>query len=356
MMPMVAEHLAGWLVASSLICAALTWLALHYARARSLLDLPGRRRSHVVPTPRGGGIAIVITLLLALPCLAWDDARLPWLVGASLALVALIGWIDDHRPLSARLRLAVHLLAAGIFMAGLPAWQGDVVPDGFWLVFAGLGMFWLAGCINAWNFMDGSNGLVASQSLWLGTMLGLMLVMSDATASAWRLWALMLAAACAGFLPFNAPRARIFLGDVGSGALGLACGMLLLVAACSAPEHLGWWLLLPSALLVDAAMTLASRILRGRRWYTAHREHLYQWLVRSGWSHARVAACYMGWNLFVVVPACFVLWRWPESTQAVVAGVLLLATMLWWRGKHWLRSRPARQGVRQRMMKGKTSR
>jgi UDP-N-acetylmuramyl pentapeptide phosphotransferase/UDP-N-acetylglucosamine-1-phosphate transferase len=336
--------LAGSLVAS----AALTALALRYARWRRLVDLPGQRRSHSVPTPRGGGIAIVLALLLAMTLIDWPQPRTPLALGSALLAVALVGWIDDHRPLSARARITVHALAAlALVWLALPLTVGgDPVLT---LLFAALAVFWLTGCINAWNFMDGSNGLLASQCLWLGLALAWVFagVQGEGAALARPLAgvSLALAGACAGFLPFNAPRAAIFLGDVGSGALGFFCGALLLAALVLAPERAACLLILPSALLVDAGLTLAWRVYAGRRWYTAHREHLYQWLVRSGHSHASVATIYLAWNLFVVLPACAAAQRWPEAAPTIAAAALLLAAALWWQGKSMLRRRARIKGL-----------
>ena len=355
-MPLQMLGVVAWATLAGLGCGLLTWLALRYARAKQLLDLPGRRRSHVIPTPRGGGVAIVLTMLVALALIHWRDVRLPLVVAAALLLVAGIGWLDDHRPQPVLRRLLVHVLASGglallllaLYPNPLPAWPAFVI--------GAVATFWLVGCINAWNFMDGSNGLLSSQCLWLGLTLALWFPASagghGALASPWALLALTLAAACAGFLPFNFPRAVIFLGDVGSGALGLVCGLLLLVAAWLAPERIWLLLLLPSALLVDATATLLWRILDGRRWYTAHREHLYQWLIRSGRSHAQVAALYMGWNLLVVLPVCLVLLRWPSTAMPLALAVLALAAGLWWWGKRSLYAQCVQmRGARRRVHK-----
>lgn len=340
--------IVAWSLFAFLVCVMLSALALRYARWRQLLDLPGRRRSHATPTPRGGGIAIVATLLLALPCLAWTDARLPLAFGLMLAAVAGIGWMDDHRPLSARTRIAVHLLAAIAGTTLLLAVYGNPLPGVPMILMALLAVFWLTGCINAWNFMDGSNGLVTSQCLWLGLALAYVFFrMTNAgIAAAWP-WAgiaLVLAMACAAFLPFNFPRAAIFLGDVGSGALGLTCGLLLLVAFWLAPGDAWLLILLPSALLVDAGMTLLWRMFSGRRWYTAHREHLYQWLIRAGNSHARVATSYLGWNLVVVLPVCAVILCWPMWAAPLTLVLLALAMAAWWLGKGVVRRHMRRQG------------
>lgn len=330
---------AGALIALPLT-ALLSGLALRYARQRQLLDQPGHRRSHQVPTPRGGGIAIVITLLLALPLIRWGGAGLPVLLAFAFALVLVagIGWLDDHHPQPVLRRLLVHLCAALILVLALLQADAHFGPVHAALLL-GPGVFWLAGCVNAWNFMDGSNGLVTSQCLWLGLVLAAVFqFLLPHPAAAWSWFSLVLALACAGFLPFNFPRAVIFLGDVGSGALGLLCGFLLLLATWMDPSRIWLLLLLPSALLVDAGLTLCYRVAMGRRWYTAHREHLYQWLIRAGLSHARVALLYLGWNLLVVLPACMVILRWPPLAPWLALGVLLLAMLLWWRGKTVVRN------------------
>ena len=330
---------AFWAGAGCLVSVLFTRFALRYARARQLLDLPGHRRSHTVPTPRGGGVAIVATLLAGLPWLQWGESRLPLAVAVALILVAGIGWLDDHRSQSARVRFLVHLIAAILIAVMLWLSWGSPLPTWPSILLLALAVFWLAGCINVWNFMDGANGLVTSQCLWLGLVLAVWFgaaSVAGTAAPAWSLLSLLLAGACLGFLPFNFPRAAIFLGDVGSGALGLVCGLLLLVAMWMEPQDVWLLLLLPSALLVDAGMTLAWRIISGRRWYTAHREHLYQWLIRSGYSHARVALCYMAWNLLVVLPACLAIRRWPSHAMPLALSVLAVAVVTWWLGKRSL--------------------
>jgi UDP-N-acetylmuramyl pentapeptide phosphotransferase/UDP-N-acetylglucosamine-1-phosphate transferase len=166
---------------------------------------------------------------------------------------------------------------------------------------------------------------------------------------------LVCAAACLGFLPFNFPRARIFMGDVGSGTLGFAIAMAVLWQmgmSLLTPGAIATSLVLCSAFVTDATCTLLSRMLRGRRWYSAHREHLYQWLARSGFSHVRVVALYMGWNLVIVSPVVYwinskMLTMLDGSVFAFAAAVYALAVVIWWYGKRWclrrmrLRSRHA---------------
>jgi Fuc2NAc and GlcNAc transferase len=330
------------IAAAAALSAALCAAAIGYARRRGLLDLPGRRRSHAVPTPRGGGIGIVVAMLaFALAPAAVGGDAMAATLAAALAAVAAVGWWDDHRPLSARLRLAVHLGAASAVAIGvLGAPSGPVAAMA--LALAVLAIAW---SINLHNFIDGINGLLGLQALAvLAILAGLA---ARAGQGELALWCAVGAAACAGFLPFNLPRARIFLGDVGSGALGLLLGALALLAWRRGLLDAGALLMLLSACAVDATATLLSRMARGRRWWRPHREHLYQWLVRGGASHARVALLYLGWTagvvpLLLLVREPVAASRWAAAHPAAAeslyfagwpAATLLCALGLWWAGK-----------------------
>ncbi|WP_236493201.1 MraY family glycosyltransferase [Xanthomonas massiliensis] len=276
--------MGAWIALAGIASAAGTWLARRYALARQLLDEPGERRSHQVPTPRGGGAAIVAVMLaVAAGLLVRASGAEAALLGSfvlALALVAGIGAWDDHRPLSPWLRLAVHGLA-GALLGGALWWAGAPA----WLAVAGALL--VPGLVNVWNFMDGINGLAASQALLCAGLF------ASGLAGDWRLLAWVAAAACLGFLPFNFPRARIFLGDVGSGALGLVLAWLLAVLVLQRP---GAW---PSALallpfLADAGFTLVRRMLRGEKWWQPHATHLYQRLARRHGSHVPVTLAYAG--------------------------------------------------------------
>jgi UDP-N-acetylmuramyl pentapeptide phosphotransferase/UDP-N-acetylglucosamine-1-phosphate transferase len=287
-----------WMLALVLGAALVTEACIQYARRRGLLDLAGPRRSHVGAVPRGGGLAIVLALGGACWLLVvggWLDDAVALRFAVALFAVAAIGWIDDHRPLPASLRLLVHVAAALGFLLPLTATGGA----GFLLLAAAVLL--LVTAVNFWNFMDGIDGIASLQAVFVAAVLvhafgqhgeGGMLLLS-----------LAVVAACLGFLPFNLPRARIFLGDVGSGGIGFAIGALLLLAVQRGALDVWTALLLPSAFWLDAGLTLASRMLRGRRWYTAHREHLYQWLARRGRSHLNVDVLFALWNLLIVLPA-----------------------------------------------------
>ncbi len=300
------------------LAALLTGLTRLYALRRGLMDAPGERRSHQIATPRGGGIAIVAVVLLGCVWQAWNaDAGQGTpivLFAVGFALVAGIGWLDDHRPLSARLRFSIHLIAAVLLAIAL--WR---LGYAIWLVVAGFVL--AASLINIWNFMDGINGLAASQAAIAAAGFALVLP------SAWSLLALTLCAGCLGFLPFNFPRARIFLGDVGSGALGYALAALTAVAAAQAASPI--LVLLPLTMFsVDAGFTLSRRVLSREPWWQPHTTHAYQRTARR-LGHTRVtAACAIftltatimmvmswhwdGWSALVIAATCFAFasWTW----------------------------------------------
>lgn len=300
------------------LAAFLTWLTRVYALRRGLMDTPGERRSHSVATPRGGGIAIVAVVLLV--CLWQASGVGPGqgmpiaLFTVGLALVAGIGWLDDHRPLSARLRFSIHLIAAALLALAL--WRLGLPP---WLVVAGFVL--AASLINIWNFMDGINGLAASQAAIAAAGFALVLP------AGWSLLAIALCAGCLGFLPFNFPRSRIFLGDVGSGALGYVLAALTAIAAARTSSPI--LALMPLTVFsVDAGFTLSRRVLSGEPWWQPHTTHAYQRAARR-LGHTRVtAACAIftltatiamvlswhlgGWSSLVIAATCFAFasWTW----------------------------------------------
>ena len=310
----------AWMLIHFAMGAAGTWLARRYALNRDLVDQPGERRSHAVSTPRGGGIAIVVALLVACAALA---IRLPgqtWLLtafGVGLVLVAGAGWLDDHRPTSPWVRLGVHAVAAAVFAAAVQHAFADP-----WL--AGAAFVLAVVLVNVWNFMDGINGLAATQAAAVS------LALAAVMGGTWAGVALALAAACLGFLPFNFPKAVIFLGDVGSGALGFALAAITIMA--TANQSIAWpLLLLPlSAFLIDAGLTLLMRMRRGERWWTAHVQHSYQVWVRSGAAHAKVTLVYMAWTLLSVV---LMLGLRAASPLFMLCGVVAWYTsgaFIWW--------------------------
>jgi Fuc2NAc and GlcNAc transferase len=265
-----------------------------YAIRAGVIDRPTDRSSHSVPTPRGGGLGLVAAFLLVVAIVGGARNQLTAPVGAVLlavAAVAAVGWVDDRRSLAVWPRLATHI-SAGAIVAWLAAASGappfaDAPPPAA-LLAAAWWAFWSVSAINVVNFMDGIDGLIGSQI----ALFAASVAARAAPGSFAALFATALAAASAGFLPWNWAPAKVFLGDVGSGALGLAAVVagLLLVAGGRANLVGAYLPLVP--LFADATATIVRRARRGERLTEAHRSHLYQRLANGGWTHARVSAVY----------------------------------------------------------------
>jgi Fuc2NAc and GlcNAc transferase len=329
LVPILAFAACGFLVSALVVAASLV-----YARKRGMLDQPGHRRSHSQPTPRGGGIGIVAAVLVcAIPALAvlpLAPSRSTIVVLAlALAAVAVAGWRDDQVSLPVLPRILVHLLAslAAAVVLLAPAAHADPV-SWLWLIPVTI-VF--AGSINAHNFMDGIDALLGLQAAFV--LAGYALLAWAEGDFALTAAATAAAAACLGFLIFNRPPARIFMGDVGSGTLGLLLAALAGLLVRHSLTLLWPCLILSSAFLVDAGLTLSQRILAGKRWYTAHREHLYQWMVRAGFSHARTDAMYLLWNLIIAAPASWAALHWPAYGPVLCGAVYAVAAATWCSGR-----------------------
>jgi Fuc2NAc and GlcNAc transferase len=276
------------LVLSFLLSLGLTGLARSYALQRGLMDRPNSRSSHLVETPRGGGIAFVLVYLVLL---SWsivsttdiDDHdryfNLALLLGGGLVVV--IGFIDDHRHVSAMVRFFVHLIAAGIAVTLLYTpviylWPG-LSLSGWWLNgLIVIGLVWL---LNLYNFMDGIDGIASLQGITVLCGAALIMIFNQV---AWENteWLLMLAACIAGFMLWNWPPAKIFMGDAASGFIGYALGVFALYTANAYPVSLWSWLILLGLFVVDATWTLGMRMAKGEKWYQPHAKHAYQQLAR----------------------------------------------------------------------------
>lgn len=312
--------------------AVMTGFVRRIALARGLLDVPNARSSHSVVTPRGGGISMVFAIASAsLVLLVLGELSLDLfaaLIGGGSA-VAAIGFMDDRRPVPAKLRLAVHIGAAiwAVGWLGIPLTLrvGDHILHPGWMggLFAVLAIVWT---LNLFNFMDGIDGIAASEAAFVGCTGALLMLMGGAAAGVAAV-GLVVAAACCGFLLWNWPPARIFMGDVGSGYLGYLFGVLALAAARESPTALWIWLVLGGVFFVDATVTLIRRTVRCDRVFDAHRTHAYQWLARRWGGHLPVTLTFMGINLFWLLPWALLATR-NAGWAAWIALIALLPLVL----------------------------
>lgn len=321
-----------WLLLLSvfLVSWILTLTLRRYASAKKLMDVPNERSSHSIPTPRGGGVAIVFAFLVALPGLSLFGLLSPELMYGLLGgggLVAAIGFADDHNHIAARWRLLGHFAAA----AWALFWLGGLAPIpllgmtvDLGIVGSVLALIYLVWMLNLYNFMDGIDGLASAEAIC--ACLGSCLIYG-LTGHIGLMWvALTLGVSVAGFLCWNFPPARIFMGDAGSGFLGLILGMLALDAAWESGDFLWSWLILLGVFIVDSTWTLGRRLLSGEKVYEAHRSHAYQYASRRYGSHKVVVFAVVAINIFWLTPLAVAVGRGaiPGAVGLVVAYLPLI--------------------------------
>jgi UDP-GlcNAc:undecaprenyl-phosphate/decaprenyl-phosphate GlcNAc-1-phosphate transferase len=262
------------------VVAAAEAVTIPLLRRAAVIDVPGHRSSHTVPTPRGGGVPVAAGLLVAAGLIGGVIAAL---FAFAVAAFALLGFTEDLRGLTAGRRLILQ--AAGGVLVAVVLVSGLAGPTARLVLLAALCAVWIIAFVNAFNFMDGVNGISGAHALIAGVVYALLgwwqhdvfLVPAGAA----------VAAGALAFLPWNAGRAKVFLGDAGSYTLGAALAFLAayaLIGGVPAEAVLG-----PLALyLADTAWTLQRRIRAGERWLQPHRTHIYQRWCDAGWSHQRV--------------------------------------------------------------------
>lgn len=313
-----------------------------------LLDHPNFRSAHKIPTPRGGGIGVVAGFVLVSLAVWWGGLIPAWalvaVVGAGLG-VAAIGFRDDLGHVPIAWRLVVH---GGAAVWGL-VW---VISGGAWAtmggypylrwVAVGLMLVWL---INLYNFMDGIDGLAAVEAITVASGAAGILFLEQRGELGW--WLLGLAAATGGFLVWNFPPAKIFLGDVGSGFLGCVLGMLALVTVSGGAMTAWSWGILLAVFSTDASVTLLRRMVAGERWWQAHRSHAYQHLARR-FGHLPVTLAVGAINLFWLLPWAWVAHVYPDRAFGwTVIAYLPLLGIAWRAGAGMSEDRlPRKESIR----------
>jgi len=297
-----------------------------WLQRRDIVDRPNARSSHTRPVPRGAGLVVIPVAAAAwgLGAAATDGQPAQYGMAALALALCALSFRDDMRPLPVWLRLGAQALAVAVGLALLDA---DARVAQGWLpvwadrLLAGLAWLWF---VNLYNFMDGIDGIAGVETLVVSLGLVAVALLVGAPPAAW--WpALALAGAAAGFLAWNWPPARLFLGDSGSVPLGYLLGWLLLSAA--AAGHWAAALILPAYYWTDATLTLLKRLFRGAKIWQAHREHAYQHAVQAGrsaaWVSGQVAAGGAG------LIACALLAEAGAPGPALLAAGLLAGALVW---------------------------
>lgn len=315
-------------IATFILSFALTWGLRVYALKNNVIDVPNQRSSHSTPTPRGGGVAIVISFLIGLLVLKVIDAiSLTQLASLFIAglIIAIVGFLDDHGHIAARWRLLMHFLAGafGLFFLGQfpsidlfgytlnASWAGMV-----------FGLVYLAWMLNLYNFMDGINGLASMEAITfsLSSCALLILAVPEALKTSQFTMLLLLGFAALGFIFWNFPKAKIFMGDAGSGFLGITIGLIVLhVATLNSNLFLAEITLL-GIFIVDATVTLLRRLFAGKKVYEAHASHTYQILARKYGSHKTVTLAALIINLLWLAPIAMFI---ATGSMTGVIGILI---------------------------------
>lgn len=305
-------------ILAAIISVILTYLVRQLALKKNIIDNPNERSSHTIPTPRGGGLAIVIVWFLSLGYLFWkgqieQNLFFALLSGLILAIVSLLDDIMDLKPAIRMLAQAASAFGALWFLGGiqlLPDFHNSYI---FWLINAAafIGIIWF---INLYNFLDGIDGYASQEAILVAA--GIFLLTGNSLLG-------LLIAAVAGFLVWNRPKAKIFMGDVGSTQLGFVLVVLGIYFHNTAQVNISLWLILTSLFWFDATLTLYRRWRNSEQLSKAHKKHAYQRLTQVGWSHLKVDLWAMGLNLLFIA-GVYLTQHHLSYQLALLMGVMLL--------------------------------
>ena len=293
-----------------LLSCSLTGVLRRYALAVNMLDIPNHRSSHQIPTPRGGGVSFVICFLIVVIYLAYlqlvTTSLASALVGAG-SFIAVLGFLDDKGAISAKWRLLAHFIACAVIIYSLG--ELPAIPIFAWTLKTGpiltiLILFYLVWLLNLYNFMDGIDGIAAVEAITV-CLGGALLYYLNGDLNALFL-PLSLAVAVAGFLFWNFPPAKIFMGDAGSGFLGLMIGILSIQATMVNVNFFWSWLIFLGVFIVDATVTLLRRALRKEKLLEAHCSHAYQFAAHFYGSHLPITMGILLINLVWLIPLAMI--------------------------------------------------
>lgn len=298
---------------------AMTYFMRAYALKKNIIDNPNERSSHSIPTPRGGGAAVVCSYLVALAVLIYSQ-QLTVHIGLTLMVagfvIALLGFLDDHGHINSMLRLAIHFLVAIGAVISLGGFAEVTIFNGLQLGFVAniIAVLFLVWLLNLYNFMDGINGIASVEAITTTASMAILYYLLNTSLNSDLLW--LLAACVFGFLLWNFPKAKIFMGDACSGFLGLTLGILALIALKENLALFCAWIICLGVFVVDATYTLIKRVLSGYKMYDAHRSHSYQILSRKWGSHTPVTLAVAAINLLWLFPIAYITttqqWAYPE--------------------------------------------
>lgn len=327
------------IIVSFLAAFSLTGYMRQYALKKNIIDNPNERSSHTLPTPRGGGVAVVISYLLGVAGLIYLGFLTPsigMIVIAAGFIIALLGFLDDHGHINALVRLAIHFMVAIGVVVALGGFTEVTIFNDLKLGFIAniIAVLFLVWLLNLYNFMDGINGIASIEAITVALSIALIY---------WILYPIvnslvlcLMAATVFGFMLWNFPKAKIFMGDACSGFLGLVLGIWALYALKQDTALFCAWIICLGVFIVDATFTLIRRILNGHKMYDAHRSHAYQYASRKYNSHTTVTISVLLINVFWLLPVAYLAAQkvlMPEFLLLIAYIPLILIALFFGAGK-----------------------
>ena len=297
------------------------------------MDIPNVRSSHAEPTPTGGGLSISLSILFFLMFAWWIDESIRHVVvglGIGGSVVAIVGWLDDHKEISPIIRIILYFFASCWVVYWLGGYTSIKINNDVYDVgMAGniISVIFITWLINLYNFMDGTDGLAATEAITV-SILGLIYFWISGEYIAALLCAVILSSS-SGFLIWNWYPAKIFMGDGGSCLLGITFGSIALYGDKNDKVSIFVWLVLLSIFISDSTYTLIKRMITGEKWYRAHNSHAYQKLVRMGFSHRQVAMGVFYINIFILSPASYLIFSGDGNILLIILTIYSILGICW---------------------------
>lgn len=298
------------ILSSFLIAFCLTYGVKQYALKKGIQNAPDERSSHEGVIPHGGGFAITVAYIFAIIVgyfLGYFDQDVILTIVLCGGIISMVGFFDDHKPMSVSVRIAIQFACAIVaiwLLEGFPKISyGWFILD--WGIYGYIiGVFALVWLTNLYNFMDGIDGFASIEAMTTTGCMALILLINSKFESVWQL-NILLVASVLGFFFWNFPKAKIFMGDVGSYFLGFVMGVLMIKSWYLTIDIIFSWVILLTVFITDATYTLVVRIVRGERFYLPHRSHAYQIISRKYDSHIKVSTMLIFINIGYLFPIAF---------------------------------------------------
>ena len=317
-----------------LFSIGITSLFYQYSIKKNLIDIPNERSSHSNPTPRGGGVSIAFFIFISVLVTYFIELVSFQIVMAAtggVTIIALVGWVDDHKDIAFYWRFIFYSVASIWVLFWLGSLTqirigSSVLPlsylSGYVVTF--LGLVWIT---NLYNFMDGTDALAAVQAICASLLAGILLLNESSIGLA--LICFTILSSCAGFLFWNWPPAKIFMGDVGSCVLGFIFAVLAIASDKMDMVSVSVWCILLSVFICDATFTLLKRIVCREKWYKAHRSHSYQKLVQMGISHKKLALITIFINVFFIWPMAYLAHTLQTHAVTIAITDIIIMFITW---------------------------